>query len=881
MASVIKVEKFDTDVAADGSTLTLANSVGSLADGFVRKITSTDKATGPVGNTGNANPDDVHCGIELTGVDTLTFRKGSAVNQKQVGEVWRYVGVPGGSDEFIVRGSYAVTITGTSATQAITGLGDRNKAVPIFNGLSTTNGSVNDYDGSTVAVHINSSGQIEVTRNNSTGTLVVYVTVVEFTGSNWTVAHGRSASHDALDETVTMNSDSTGLGGSTVDIGDWTNAMIIEATMGGDTAETGLSDVLARVEPGATDQAIFRCHQDANARNDAVGYFHVIANDNLVVTRATNANFAEGNNSYTTAPFPAGTNTTRLLEDLSLEWFADTSGVGTAHARGRLTAEITNSTGTIQTWVHRSGNNVGISYGVADFTNVEGVIKPKITDLPSPIQTDALNVVVTGENFLATQGLGKVEIWSDQTGTVKSVQTIDSWSNTSIQFDIVPGAIAEGLRYLVVTDNNGLPSSPRAFTFGLPSYLEIIDTYDLDHLWTLDGDYIDTGFIGGRDMNQSVVGTQNFVSAICDGVAQSVQFVGTNSRREVPDNNEMNLQGLTTRTMFGWITLEDIQKALSTVYKEGGSVNNLMFVAGYGNALMAQLADTGDDNAQAYSDFKLKPGRPYLITFRYNYSGDNTFYLLIDGIEQSESDGNPLTATDLDAHSGDNTWGQSDTSLEMGGTDVSFVASDGCKYGVWGTSRTDISTADLRQDFFEKGALPDVVITSDTEANMQIQIDALADTLRRDWSCCIRVEKCTDNNDPVFDADNITFEEGASIHVQWLGGGTLGWKNLNGSDASIGSVLGGGTINFINPAILTLSGLQPNTEVRVFEAGTTNELAGGENETGIFTTSVEVPSVDIFIHALGFLNQKLKAVNTTTSVSLPIQQRVDRQYQNN
>ena len=80
---------------------------------------------------------------------------------------------------------------------------------------------------------------------------------------------------------------------------------------------------------------------------------------------------------------------------------------------------------------------------------------------------------------------------------------------------------------------------------------------------------------------------------------------------------------------------------------------------------------------------------------------------------------------------------------------------------------------------------------------------------------------------------------------------------------------------------LTLTGLQNNTEVRVYDQGTTTEIAGVENtSTGTFTTGISVSSVDIVIHALGYLNQRLTNVDTSTDRTIPIQQTIDRQYEN-
>ena len=105
--------------------------------------------------------------------------------------------------------------------------------------------------------------------------------------------------------------------------------------------------------------------------------------------------------------------------------------------------------------------------------------------------------------------------------------------------------------------------------------------------------------------------------------------------------------------MGGWIRITEVQDSFVCFYEEGGGVNNLAFFMGMGGVLVAQLADTGDDNVHAYSDFKLQPNRDYHILFRFDYTGTDRFELLVDGILQDVTFGNPLTSAGghLDAHS--------------------------------------------------------------------------------------------------------------------------------------------------------------------------------------------------------------------------------------
>jgi len=90
-----------------------------------------------------------------------------------------------------------------------------------------------------------------------------------------------------------------------------------------------------------------------------------------------------------------------------------------------------------------------------------------------------------------------------------------------------------------------------------------------------------------------------------------------------------------------------------------------------------------------------------------------------------------------------------------------------------------------------------------------------------------------------------------------------------------------GIVNIINPSVLTLTGLQPNTEVRVYEAGTINEVGGVENSGTIESFDLlGINAVNIVILALEFEYLRLENVPTTADITLPIQQLPDRNYEN-
>ena len=57
-------------------------------------------------------------------------------------------------------------------------------------------------------------------------------------------------------------------------------------------------------------------------------------------------------------------------------------------------------------------------------------------------------------------------------------------------------------------------------------------------------------------------------------------------------------------------------------------------------------------------------------------------------------------------------------------------------------------------------------------------------------------------------------------------------------------------------------------------------MAGVENSGTSVSFDISESSVDVVIHTLGYLNQRIEGLATTSDVTLPISQVLDRQYLN-
>ena len=169
---------------------------------------------------------------------------------------------------------------------------------------------------------------------------------------------------------------------------------------------------------------------------------------------------------------------------------------------------------------------------------------------------------------------------------------------------------------------------------------------------------------------------------------------------------------------------------------------------------------------------------------------------------------------------------------------------------------------------FEKGATPEVTITN------QAGLDALAGTVRGNTPLAVLVNVAGTIS---LSADNITFDPLCSIHVQYNGSGTLSWTNTNGANASIGSVTGGGAINFINPATLTIEGIIDGAEIRIYDNEVVNdgnndtELDGVENNVGTsFSFSHDGSANDIVIQMMASGYEEIRLDVTLDAVDRTI-----------
>ena len=286
------------------NTTTGFTAVSSTNSAFALPSNNRKTHGGPSGSSNVRQGRDMAGARVLTAANTITYYRETSSELEETRfntSIWEYTGVPAGPNEFIVRGRYAVDLNGGtySTNQTISGISNKDKCIPFITGIMNDSGT-GDADSGTAIAYLDSSTNIKIRRGGSNIPNVrVYVTLVEFTGSNWAVLHGDSGADGADIGTITLKSNSNGSSGTDATVSNWDNAIIFSQHRG-DTATNGTNDAHGDNWPmtkiGSDDKSVdWKFHGSHDSDGSNRHFVHVLNNDQVSVTR-----FSDGTTDNTT-----------------------------------------------------------------------------------------------------------------------------------------------------------------------------------------------------------------------------------------------------------------------------------------------------------------------------------------------------------------------------------------------------------------------------------------------------------------------------------------------------------------------------------------------------------------------------------------------------
>lgn len=331
------------------------------------------------------------------------------------------------------------------------------------------------------------------------------------------------------------------------------------------------------------------------------------------------------------------------------------------------------------------------------------------------------------------------------------------------------------------------------------AYGDDIDALNPSHRYILSADANDsTGSANGTNTGGVFTGSQ-----ICEDTTNSYVTNGTGDRISLPTTSTINNAAQTRKAVCGWFMATSIQTPPKRIYGEGNNSTTFQFVMAYGNNSMLEIVEPTNFTIQIYG-VVFQPNRVYHLCgiFEGNGFGNEARYY-VDGVEQTLAEPTNRQPDTADLNSrGVGEFGDPAGTVGVGGDVVVLNAPVNGQYAqwaIWDGADAVLTDIEVREELFEKGALPEVTISSGTEVVMQTSLDAEADTVGIDSPLDIRINQVTGDGDLTLSLDNRIFNPLSSIHIQYMGTGTLTIRNTNGSNASIGSTPNGGTIEFVTP----------------------------------------------------------------------------------
>lgn len=427
-----KVQHVQDNIGRTGGINTSFTAVSSLNNAIELANNNRKTHAGSSTNSGNLEGDDMAGARQLTNVNTLTYYRESGSNNRDMRfntSIWEYIGPIGGGNELIVRGRYAVNLNGSTnnVTQALTGITNAANCIPFITGIMN-DASEDSADSGTAIAYLENATTLRVQKGSDSKNVTVYITVVEFTGTNWSVLHGGSSNTGSDSGTITLKDGSNGTG-TTTSVGDWKDAVIF-SHFRADNDDSGedeaIADLWPVVDPGSNNQTVnWTFNSNHDSEGDNKHFVHVLVNTGLNVTRFQNTQNSSGETTIDIAS--AGlTDVNQAL----IVGSSTSSGNGTAYGRGWRNYYLKSTTQAAH-WAHRRGNTMSHEIQIIDlsglnttYSGVEINIQGNGTTIPNgntaisiTDDTDFGGVEVTGavsvSHTFTIQNLGNVNLTLD------------------------------------------------------------------------------------------------------------------------------------------------------------------------------------------------------------------------------------------------------------------------------------------------------------------------------------------------------------------------------------------------------------------------------------------------------------------------------------
>jgi hypothetical protein len=452
-----KIQHLQFDVPGAGLTITAPTNftaVNNVNKAFIIVSNNRRNGAGPSGAGTNIEARGMSCSVYFSNANTIVFSRGAGatITTRVNIMIVEYIGSAGGPNEIIVRHRGSVSPAAGTASQPLamsTTPADINKCIPFYS-VQTSDTSTGAA-ANTLMLNCSGTNTLNYHRGGAANTVTARVEVVEFTGSNWSVGHGDSGVVGSDTGTITLNTSATGTGGSTFDVGSYTNAFIWHTYKGDSNsgANEAIADNYPVYTPNGTTQVNWTFHGNHVGSTER-HFVHVLVNSSMNVTRFSDSQ-SIANESVIDI-------TTADLTDLGQSFILGSSyssGTGIAYGRGWRNYYF-NSLNQAAHWSHRSGNTMLHEIQIIDWVG--------LSMCPYIIRTTPASRCGAGTLVLnAKASAGTVKWYASSTGGTPlgigaSFTTPFISVNTTYYVDATNNGCTSATRTAVVATVNAIPT---------------------------------------------------------------------------------------------------------------------------------------------------------------------------------------------------------------------------------------------------------------------------------------------------------------------------------------------------------------------------------------------------------------------------------------
>ena len=346
----------------------------------------------------------------------------------------------------------------------------------------------------------------------------------------------------------------------------------------------------------------------------------------------------------------------------------------------------------------------------------------------------------------------------------------------------------------------------------LEAYSTTIQNLGVDHHWILAANPNDSvGSANGTDTGMTYTDT-----AIAEDAANAAGMDARGDRISLPTTTTINNSAQTQKAVGGWVRTDNTELPFCRIYGEGNNTTYFQFVLLPGNIPVFEVRDGATWRVQVVGT-RLEVDRDYQLTGILEGNGfGNRVDFFIDGVRQTIADPSDREPDDASlASRGVGEFGDPAGTVGLDGTTL-LMQSPGDNRSTeqiidffynhwWALDGATLTDAEVREELFEKGAVAGYTVDSDSQANMQTDLNTINNTTRPNEALSVNVENVTGGGDLELTATNIVFDPLTSAHVRWEGPGTLTWINSGTSNASIGATTNSGSIVFVSPVTVRVT----------------------------------------------------------------------------